>query len=133
MRITYRCSGQSVVELAMTLPLLLLIIFGMVDFTLAYSTNVALRGAVAEGGYYAAQNPGDLQGVRDHIRHELRDLSPAVNDSDITIATCASGASGPQTEITLSYEYHVIFGLAGSGPTINLRNGTVVPQFGGCR
>jgi Flp pilus assembly protein TadG len=122
-----------VVEITLALPLLLLIIFGMVDFTLAYTTDVFIRNAVAEGGYYAAQHPGDARGVRNQITHELRDLKPAVIDSDIAITTCVAGSSGPQTEITVTYTYHVLFGLAGSGPTITLRNGTVVPQFGGCR
>jgi Flp pilus assembly protein TadG len=124
--------GQSVVEIMMVLPLLLLMIFGMVDFGLAYTTNIFIRNAVAEGGYYAAQNPGDTAGVRTQIRHELRDMNPPVTDADITITTCAVGSSGPQTEISLDYVYHVIFGLAGSGPTITLHNATTVPQFGGC-
>ncbi|NNJ09952.1 hypothetical protein EKD04_006395 [Chloroflexales bacterium ZM16-3] len=132
MRARHRSCGQSVVELTLTLPLLLLIVFGMVDFSLAYTTDIFIRNAVAEGGYYAAQNPGDVQGVRDQIRHELRDLHPAITDGDIMITPCASGTSGPQTEITVTYTYHVLFGLAGSGPTIRLRNGTIVPQFGGC-
>ncbi|MEI7772195.1 MAG: TadE/TadG family type IV pilus assembly protein [Chloroflexales bacterium] len=128
----HRSYGQSLVEMSLVLPLLLLIIFGLVDFGLAYTTNVLIRGAVAEGGYYASQHPGDAQGVRDRITSELSDLSPAVTDSDITINECVSGSSGPQTEIIVAYTYHVIFGLAGSGPTITLRNGTVVPQFGAC-
>jgi Flp pilus assembly protein TadG len=132
MRPRHRSCGQSVVELTLTLPLLLLIIIGMVDFTLAYNTDVFIRNAVAQGGYYASQNPGNVQGVRDQIRHELRDLTPAVTDDDITVTTCQTGASGPQTEITVTYDYHVMFGLAGSGPTIRLHNGTIVPQFGGC-
>jgi Flp pilus assembly protein TadG len=118
--------------MTITIPLLLLIIFGMVDFTLAYTTDIFIRNAVAEGGYYAAQHPGDLTGVRQHIQHELRDLNPAVTDADIAITTCVIGSSGPQTQIDVTYAYHVLFGLAGSGPTITLRNGTVVPQFGGC-
>jgi hypothetical protein len=132
MRPRSKTYGQSVVEMTLTVPLLLLIIFGMVDFTLAYTTDIFIRNAVAEGGYYAAQHPGDLDGVREHIIHELRDLRPVVTDDDISITTCVAGPSGSQTQIDVSYDYHVLFGLAGSGPTITLRNGTVVPQFGGC-
>ncbi|MEI7646416.1 MAG: TadE/TadG family type IV pilus assembly protein [Chloroflexales bacterium] len=132
MRVRHKSYGQSVVELTLTLPLLLMIIFGMVDFTLAYTTNVFIRSAVAEGGYYASQHPSDDQGIRDRIKHELSNLNPAVTDTDIAISTCVAGSSGPQTEITVTYNYHVLFGLAGTGPTITLHNGTVVPQFGGC-
>lgn len=132
MSVRQKCHGQSTVEITLTLPLLLLIIFGMVDFTLAYTTNIFIRNAVAEGGYYASQNPGNNAGVRAQIRHELRDMDPQVTDADITITNCVIGSSGPQTEISLDYDYPVIFGLAGSGPTITLRNSTTVPQFGGC-
>lgn len=132
MDVRQKSRGQSVIEMTLTLPLLLLILIGMVDFSLAYTTDIFIRGAVAEGGYYAAQHPGDAQGVRAQITNELRELRPAISDDDITINPCVAGESGPQTEIVVSYEYHVLFGLAGSGPTIMLRNGTTVPQFGGC-
>ncbi|NTV63590.1 MAG: pilus assembly protein [Oscillochloris sp.] len=132
MRVRHTNCGQSVVELTITLPLLFLIIFGMVDFSLAYTTDMQIRNAVAEGGYFAAQHPGDSTGIRTQIRNELRGLNPVITDDDISVNSCVSGSSGPQTEITVTYSYHVLFGLAGSGPTITLRNGTTVPQFGGC-
>ena len=131
----HKTYGQSLVELTLVLPLLMLTILGMVDFALAYNTHVFIRNAVAEGGYYASQHPGDTQGVRDRILHELDNLNPAITNNDITITTCVPGIYNPQsmqTAITVTYTYHVIFGLAGSGPTIRLSNSTTVPQFGGC-
>jgi len=109
-----------------------MLIFGMVDFGLAYMTNVSIRGAVSDGAYYASQHPGDDQGTRERIASALSDLNPAITAGNIAITSCVNGTSGPQTEINVTYAYHVIFGLSGSGPTITLHNGMVVPQFGSC-
>jgi Flp pilus assembly protein TadG len=123
-----RARGQSLVELVLFVPILLAMILSMVDFSLAYANHVRIRNAVAEGGYYAAQNPGDLNGVRGQILHELRDLNPAITAADITITPCIAGTSGPETAILVQYDHELIF-----GPNVTLNNSTTVPQFGGCR
>lgn len=125
--------GQSLVEMALILPLLLMMLIGMADFALAYTTHVKLRNAVAEGGYYAAQNPGNEDGVRAQIRHELRELDPPVSDADILITSCVAATSGPETVITVDYDHEMLFGMFGAGASVSLRNSTTVPQFGGCR
>lgn len=128
MHLTSRTRGQSLVEIVLLVPLLLTMILSMVDFSLAYATHVEIRNAVAEGGYYAAQNPGDLNGVRGQILHELRGLDPVITASDITITPCIAGAAGPETAIVVQYDHALIF-----GPSVTLNNATTVPQFGGCR
>jgi hypothetical protein len=128
MQFRSRARGQSLVEIVLLLPILLTMILSMVDFSLAYARHVQIRNAVAEGGYYAAQNPGDLNGVRGQILHELRDLNPVLTAADITITPCIAGANGPETAIAVQYDHALIF-----GPSITLNNGTTVPQFGGCR
>jgi Flp pilus assembly protein TadG len=132
MATTARTRGQSLVELAVVSPLLLMMILSMVDFALAFNTNIMIRNAVAEGGYYAAQNPGDDAGIRGQILHELRNLNPAVTNADITVTACVARTTGPETEIAVAYDYPLLFGLFGWGPTIELENSTTVPQFGGC-
>ena len=58
--------GQEVVEMALVLPLLLILVFGMVDFGLlvydkAIVTNAAREGARA--GVVFAPDPGVIAGV----------------------------------------------------------------------
>jgi hypothetical protein len=112
---------------------LLMMILGMVDFALAFSAHTTLRTAVAEGGYWSAQNPGDEDGVRAQIHMVLERLDPPVRDEDITIDTCIEVDGEFQTLISVRYDFPVIFGVFGAGPTIPLRNSTTLPQFGGCR
>ncbi|NJN17321.1 MAG: pilus assembly protein [Oscillochloris sp.] len=125
--------GQALVEFTMILPLLLMMVIGMADFAIAYTTHVKLRNAVAEGGYYAAQNPGNESGIQAQIVQELTELNPPVQTSDITIASCVNTGHGFETHITVAYQHNMIFGAFGSGPSVTLRNSTIVPQFGGCR
>jgi len=55
-----REKGQSMVEVALTMPLLLLILMGILDLGRAYFTFVALSDAAAEGASYAAIHPTNL-------------------------------------------------------------------------
>lgn len=123
--------GQSLVELTLLLPLLLMMVVGMADFALAFNTHVMIRNAVAEGGYYAAQNPGDDAGIRGQILHELRDLDPAITSGDITITPCVNASTGWETVIQVNYQHTLLFGFLGN-QQITLRNATTIPQFGGC-
>lgn len=125
--------GQSLVELAVLLPLLVVMLMGMADFALAYTTQTRLRNAVAEGGYVAAQNPGNDAAVRASIRAVLSDLNPPVTDANISIDPCiATGGDEHEAEITLRYSRPMLFGLFGSGAAVELTNRTTVPQFGSC-
>ena len=55
-----REKGQSMVEVALTMQLLLLILMGILDLGRAYFTFVALSDAAAEGASYAAIHPTNL-------------------------------------------------------------------------
>lgn len=127
-----RRRGQSIVEMVLLLPILLMMILGVVDFALAFTTHTRLRNAVAEGGYWAAQNPGDEDGIRAQIQTALQDLDPPVNDSDIDVDDCLLEDGEYQIEIVVRYDYPTIFGLFGAGSHIPLSNRTTLPQFG-CR
>lgn len=50
-------SGQSVVEVALTLPFLLVIIIGLVEMGILFSTYIALVNGAREGTIYASIHP----------------------------------------------------------------------------
>jgi TadE-like protein len=49
--------GQSLVEFAITLPLLLLVVFGTVDLGRAFFQGIVLENAVKEGAFLGARSP----------------------------------------------------------------------------
>jgi Flp pilus assembly protein TadG len=124
-------SGQSLVEFALLSTLLISLLLGVADFGRAYYTQVKIKNAIAQGGYYAIQHPLDDTGIRSQIRQELSSLSPAVQNSDITITrSCTSGAE--QTSILMAYQHSLLFSFIIPSATITLSDATIVPQLGRC-
>lgn len=124
--------GQSLVELAVLLPLLLMMLMAMADFALAYTTHSRLRNAVAEGAYVAAQNPGDEALVEAQILAAADGIDPPVSVDDIEIDPCFEVGGEKVTTIRLRYMRPMMFGLFGTGAAVELTNSTTVPQFGYC-
>lgn len=62
-----RQRGQSLVELALILPLLCVLLLGAADFARALSAYIALGNVAREGAHYgsmSAANAADLDGIR---------------------------------------------------------------------
>jgi Flp pilus assembly protein TadG len=55
--------GQGIVELALALPLLLLLMLGTIDVGRVFFDYVQLRNAVREGAGYGARMPNDTAGI----------------------------------------------------------------------
>lgn len=55
--------GQSVVELAVALPVLLLILLGTIDVARVFIDYIQLRNAVVEGATYGSRHPFDSAGI----------------------------------------------------------------------
>ncbi|NJN43966.1 MAG: pilus assembly protein [Anaerolineae bacterium] len=64
--------GQSLLEMAFALVILLLLVAGIVDLGRLFFTWVAIRDAAQEGAAYASvcppNGPGNAQQIRDHIK-----------------------------------------------------------------
>lgn len=56
--------GASLVEMAVILPLFLLLLFGAVDFGRAYYMAVEVAGAAHAAAEYGAENPTDTTGMK---------------------------------------------------------------------
>jgi len=67
-----RRRGQSAVELALVLPLLLLLLLGAVDLGRAFGVWMALSNAAREGARYGCQDPYDPnQRIESYVRREV--------------------------------------------------------------
>jgi hypothetical protein len=56
MRSERKLNGQALVEVALTLPLILLLILGAMDFGRLFTTKLVLNNAAREGAYYITSN-----------------------------------------------------------------------------
>ena len=128
----HRTFGQSLVEFALTGSLLITLFLGVVDFARGYTTQVAIKNAVAEAGYFAAQNPGDDAGIRTALKRDLSGLQPAVLDSDITITRDCVTEGSEVTTVRLTYRYQLLFSFVVPAAEVTLGSETQVPQMGTC-
>src|SRR5215211_6100079 len=60
--------GQSLVELAISLLILLYLLSGAVEFGIVFFQYVQLRDAAQEGALYASMNPSDGDGIEARVR-----------------------------------------------------------------
>jgi Flp pilus assembly protein TadG len=93
-------SGQSLIEMAFAVPLLLLLLLGTIDIGRVFFEYIDLRHATTEGATYGARNPTDITGTKSMV--SLSGV-PAGTVVDVTtVGTCT--VSGGQGTITVEAE-----------------------------
>jgi len=60
--------GQSLVEVALTFMIMLMLLGGAIDFGMALFSYVTLRDAAKEGAVYGSLNPADTDGISANVR-----------------------------------------------------------------
>ena len=89
----WRCSaGNLSVELALVLPILVLMALGAYDFGSAFQEKHRLAGAARAGAQYAVQNSGsdDVAGVVQSARTDASDAADALDVTARYYCTCPS-------------------------------------------
>src|ERR671922_131080 len=94
--------GQSLLEMALILPTLLLIFAGLVDVGRAYQAYISITGAAREGARYAELYPNDTNGIKNKV------LSTAINvgitTSNVNV-TCSPCTSGNTLQVSVSFTF----------------------------
>lgn len=125
--------GQSLVELAISLIVILLLLLGAIEFSLALFQYVTIRDAAQEGALYGSINPTDDSGIRYRVAAAASDvvqLNP--NDANqIQIGrnnnkSCEGLTGGVPNAITVTVNFahpitYPLVGPAIGSNTINLR------------
>jgi hypothetical protein len=91
--------GQSMVELAISLVVLLLILNGIVDLGGLLYSYVSLRDSAQEGIVYGSYNPNDTTSIKSRIRNSAGFPldSTTITDGNIHIYCCLNSVTGPCT------------------------------------
>ena len=108
-RYAERCRGVSVTELALVLPLSLVLFIGILDFGRVYYSAIAVSHAARAGVQYGAQDnikSGDFAGMRQAASDALGDVSNFTvtacrycrcADGTGTCTSCSASADGCST------------------------------------
>ncbi|MGB8981681.1 MAG: TadE/TadG family type IV pilus assembly protein [Anaerolineales bacterium] len=114
--------GQSLVELAISIVILLYLLSGAVEFGIAFFQYVQLRDAAQEGALYGSMNPSDVNGITERIKYSSNsplDLPTAIANGDVTVDISIDGVpstaggyasidcEGHGLEVQVSYTHEV--------------------------
>ncbi len=126
--------GQSLVELAISLLILLYLLSGAVEFGIIFFQYVQLRDAAQEGALFGSMNPPEADGTGEDLivtRAVNASSSPIAlaTDPDVAVdveVTDATYCEGGALQVTVSYPHTVFMPFMSKfiGDTITL-NATV--------
>lgn len=104
--------GQSLVELALALPLLLMVLLGVVDVGRAYVYTTAVSNAAREAALYAAQETdATLAQVQQRACNETGFSAygaACATGATVTCTPCPS--AGADVTVTVNYQFDLVSG-----------------------
>lgn len=123
--------GAAAVEFALMLPLLLLLVFGIIDFGRALSAQVTITQAAREGARLTALN-------QPNVTSRTRAAATGLSGVGVTVVSACPPGSGPtaNADVTVSYTFTFItpigaiatmFGGSGPGSPLALHAEGVMP------
>ena len=99
-------NGQAMAEFALVLPLLALLLFGVIQFGIAFNNYITLTDAVRAGARKAAvaRHLNDPEAaVIDQVRTAATDLKAA----DLAVDVESSWQPGEEARVSASYPYRI--------------------------
>ena len=103
-------SGQSLVEFAVTIPLLLLLIMGVFDLGRGIYYYSAIHNAAREGARYGATNQCDEVGIKNAAKLTAIGLA---DDLVINQTKYFVGENADRIVVTVAYDFETITPLVG--------------------
>ena len=123
--------GQSIVEMAIALPLLLLLTMAVVDFGRAYNNYIVVTNASREGARFGSRFPQNLDGIRGAALLEASNSGIPLAAGNVTRTfPRGSSAAGFPISVTVTYSFPTILGGIAGFDTLTLRRTTQMVIFG---
>ena len=140
MRLRQGEQGAVVVEFALVLPILMMFIFGIVEFGRGYNARIELTAAVREGARVAALWSGTTCPVPTQtfpaclntaVATTVRTAAPGLTSSQIQVVPtpCANASTGTNARVLATYPFQYDIPFVGSRQTT--LEATGVMQCGG--
>ena len=120
-----REGGQSLVELAISITIILLLLSGAVTFAMAYFSFLSINDAAQEGAVYGSLKPQDIAGIQNRVQAASTspvDLSQ-IPDSQVVVtypngvgSDCQDTTNGTANAITVTvtYNYQIFMPFIGA-------------------
>jgi Flp pilus assembly protein TadG len=133
-----KTAGMAMVEFVIILPILLMLVFAIVEFGVLFGRWQTVSNAAREGARTAVVfrtncNAGSVETeVRQRVKDYASPLGIVVTDADIAISgVCGTSTSSSTVTVTVPYSFQVLPALAVSvTPTIDLVGNSVMRNEG---
>ena len=89
--------GQAAAELALVLPVLLLILFGCIDLGRVFASWMTLTNAAREGARFGSMHPLDVPGIRNAALAEA--TAGGLTGVSVAVSTAGSGTGDPSITV----------------------------------
>ena len=114
--------GQSLLELALMIPMLLVLITGALEFGRIFYTKIVISNAAREGAYYLSTNPSDYNSGTGEAPNTVHVAEAEANNSgisDITVSItpkncCTPGEYSIEITVEAKVEDLLILGFLGN-------------------
>ena len=101
--------GQSLVELAISIVILIYLLAGAVEFGLAFFQYVQLRDAAQEGALYGSMNPSDTTNVELRVRNASTSPVNLLDTSTVEVIQTIIGSAceGNGIQVTVKFKHKI--------------------------
>jgi Flp pilus assembly protein TadG len=114
--------GQSMVEMAVMLPVLVIALLGIVDLARVFNTYIVITNAAREGAFYASRSPLDTPQIQAAAIREAQGSGVALVAGNITVVN--GPIPGAPVTVTVTYPFSAASTLISSfwgGGNLSLR------------
>jgi Flp pilus assembly protein TadG len=137
--------GSSVVEVALTVPILFLMLVGVVDFGRAYYLAMEVAGAAHAGAEYGVQSPSDATGIKAAAKADAPDVPNLTVATPVYGCECSDGTSFSSNcankptcaanlvysvKVTVSTSYKTLFPWPGLPTAVPISNSATMRSGG---
>ena len=100
--------GQDIIELALVLPLVLVIVMGIVDLGRAFNTYMVITNAAREAARTAAVNPAATSTINEAALRETRQAG--ISDGAVTVTVFPASVGSP-VQVTVRTNFPLLSGV----------------------
>ena len=98
--------GQTLTEFAIVLPILALLLFGVIQFGIAFNNYITLTDAVRAGARKGAVGR-HLQDPQAAVQQSVRNASTDLKLSDLQVSVTSPWTQGSDVTVTATYPYSI--------------------------
>ncbi len=98
--------GQTLTEFAIVLPILALLLFGVIQFGIAFNNYITLTDAVRAGARKGAVGR-HLQNPQAAVQQSVRNASTDLKLSDLQVSVTSPWTQGSDVTVTATYPYSI--------------------------